>query len=183
MSATFAGIRTGHSRPCHPQTNGKDGPCHRFLKAEALSGPPFDNLAQAKAALAKWRHLHNTEPPHEALGLAVPIDRYSPRHVAVMKQSKPSTMPPTIPCGVCNNRVLSASRATTTVCQKPSTAKTSPFARPEKLAATKSTSDTSSSNHSTFKPNETKIKSVTPVSEQVLPISPVYTIPQRCGRS
>ena len=79
MSATFAGIRTGHSRPCHPQTNGREGPCHRFLKAEALSGPPFDNLAQAKAALAKWRHLHNTEPPHEALGLAVPIDRYKNR--------------------------------------------------------------------------------------------------------
>lgn len=75
------GIRIGHSRPYHPQTLGKDERYHRSLKAEALSGPPFDDLAQAEAALAKWRHVYNTERPHEALGLAVPIDRYkaSPR--------------------------------------------------------------------------------------------------------
>ena len=72
------GIRIGHSRPYHPQTNGKDERYHRSLKAEALSGPPFDDLAQAEAALVKWRHLYNTERPHEALGLGVPIDRYRP---------------------------------------------------------------------------------------------------------
>ena len=72
------GIRIGHSRPYHPQTNGKDERYHRSLKAEALSGPPFDDLAQAEAALAKWRHVYNTERPHEALGLGVPIDRYRP---------------------------------------------------------------------------------------------------------
>jgi transposase InsO family protein len=72
------GIRIGHSRPYHPQTNGKDERYHRSLKAEALSGPPFDDLAQAEAALVKWRHVYNTERPHEALGLGVPIDRYRP---------------------------------------------------------------------------------------------------------
>ena len=72
------GIRIGHSRPYHPQTNGKDERYHRSLKAEALSGPPFDDLAQAEAALARWRHVYNTERPHEALGLGVPIDRYQP---------------------------------------------------------------------------------------------------------
>jgi hypothetical protein len=48
------------------------------LKAEVLSGPPFDNIRQAEAALAKWRHVYNTERPHEALNMAVPISRYRP---------------------------------------------------------------------------------------------------------
>jgi transposase InsO family protein len=76
------GIRIGHSRPYHPQTLGKDERYHRSLKAEVLSGPPFDNLIQAEAALAKWRHVYNTERPHEALGMVVPITRYktSPRN-------------------------------------------------------------------------------------------------------
>jgi transposase InsO family protein len=71
-------IRIGHSRPYHPQTLGKDERYHRSLKAEALSGPPFDDLAHAEAALLKWRHVYNTQRPHEALGMAVPIDRYQP---------------------------------------------------------------------------------------------------------
>ena len=34
-----------------------DSPIVRSLKAEALSGPPFDDLVQAEAALAKWRQV------------------------------------------------------------------------------------------------------------------------------
>jgi len=74
-------IRVGHSRPYHPQTQGKDERFHRTLKAEALGGPPFDSLDQATRHLDRWRHVYNTERPHEALGMGVPIDRYaiSPR--------------------------------------------------------------------------------------------------------
>jgi transposase InsO family protein len=72
------GIRIGHSRPYHPQTLGKDERYHRSLKAEVLSGPPFDTVIEAEAALATWRHVYNTERPHEALNMAVPISRYRP---------------------------------------------------------------------------------------------------------
>ena len=72
------GIRVGHSRPCHPQTNGKIERQHRAQKAEVLSGPPFDNLEHAQRKLSEWRDIYNTRRPHEAIGMAVPLDRHAP---------------------------------------------------------------------------------------------------------
>jgi transposase InsO family protein len=74
-------IALSHSRPYHPQTQGKDERFHRTLKAEALSGPPFADLAQAARHLQSWRTIYNTQRPHEALDLRTPIERYtsSPR--------------------------------------------------------------------------------------------------------
>ena len=73
-------IRIGHSRPYHPQTQGKDERFHRSLKAEALSGPAFLDIDQAARALDHWRDVYNTERPHEALAMATPIERYRPSH-------------------------------------------------------------------------------------------------------
>ena len=75
------GVRIAHSRPYHPQTMGKDERFHRTLKAEALAGPPFADLAEAERRLESWRHVYNHERPHEALGLSTPATRYraSPR--------------------------------------------------------------------------------------------------------
>ena len=70
------GIRIAHSRPYHPQTMGKDERFHRSLKAEVLSGPPFADLEAAARGFERWRTVYNTERPHEALGLAVPVSRY-----------------------------------------------------------------------------------------------------------
>lgn len=70
-------IRVGHSRPYHPQTQGKDERFHRTLKAEALAGPPFEDLDHAARRLDRWRHVYNTERPHEALDLNTPVDRYA----------------------------------------------------------------------------------------------------------
>jgi len=74
-------VRIGHSRPYHPQTQGKDERFHRTLKAEALAGPPFEDLVQAARNFERWRDVYNTERPHEAIGLITPIERYaaSPR--------------------------------------------------------------------------------------------------------
>lgn len=71
-------VALSHSRPYHPQTQGKDERFHRTLKAEALSGPPFTDLAQAARHLHSWRTIYNTQRPHEALALKTPIDRYAP---------------------------------------------------------------------------------------------------------
>jgi transposase InsO family protein len=71
-----ANVPVSHSRPCHPQTLGKEERFHRTLKAEALQGPPFIDLSKAQDAFDRWRHVYNTERPHEALAGGVPLDRY-----------------------------------------------------------------------------------------------------------
>lgn len=74
-------IRVIHSRPFHPQTQGKDERFHRSLKAEVLNGNSFRDLADCQRAFDRWRHIYNHERPHEALAMATPAERYcaSPR--------------------------------------------------------------------------------------------------------
>jgi transposase InsO family protein len=72
------GIRIGHSRPYHPQTQGKDERFHRTLAVECLRARPFRDLAQCQGKFNDFRHIYNFERPHEALGLAVPASRYTP---------------------------------------------------------------------------------------------------------
>ena len=73
-----AGIGISHSRPLHPQTLGKDERFHRSLKAELLEGRIFEDLGKAQTALDDWRRVYNHERPHEGIGMAVPVSRYSP---------------------------------------------------------------------------------------------------------
>jgi transposase InsO family protein len=75
------GVRLSHSRPAHPQSNGKDERFHRTLKAEVLNGQHFRSLRSAQQAFDEWRAIYNHQRPHEALGMATPITRYrsSPR--------------------------------------------------------------------------------------------------------
>ena len=75
------GIKVSHSRPYHPQTNGKDERFHRTLKADVIQTGTFADLTQCQAAFDRWRTIYNTERPHEAIGMAVPASRYaiSPR--------------------------------------------------------------------------------------------------------
>ena len=71
------GIRVSYSRPYHPQTNGKDERFHRSLKAEVLERHAFITHAHVQQELDRWRQVYNTERPHEALGMAVPVTRYA----------------------------------------------------------------------------------------------------------
>ena len=75
------GIRVTHGRPYHPQTQGKEERFHRTLRAELLRGREFCDLRDAQERFDPWRDLYNTERPHEALGLGLPVSRYtlSPR--------------------------------------------------------------------------------------------------------
>lgn len=72
------GIGISHSRPHHPQTQGKDERFHRTLKAEVLRYQVADTLSQWQLIFDQWRVVYNTERPHEALAMAVPASRYQP---------------------------------------------------------------------------------------------------------
>ncbi len=70
------GVTVGHSRPYHPQTQGKDERFHRTLKAELLGRRHFDSLDRCQLAFNRWRQQYNQLRPHEALGMRTPASRY-----------------------------------------------------------------------------------------------------------
>jgi transposase InsO family protein len=70
------GIRVSHSRPYHPQTQGKDERFHRTLKLELLDRRGFGSIAQCQNAFDDWRDQYNTIRPHQALGMQPPAIRY-----------------------------------------------------------------------------------------------------------
>ena len=74
------GVGISHSRPHHPQTQGKDERFHRTLKAEVLQYRQGTTLADWQLHFDRWRVIYNTERPHEALSMAVPASRYQPSH-------------------------------------------------------------------------------------------------------
>jgi transposase InsO family protein len=75
------GVRVSHSRPYHPQTQGKDERFHRTLKAELLRSRIFDEFPAVQPSFDTYRDIYNQRRPHEALQLETPIRRYhlSPR--------------------------------------------------------------------------------------------------------
>jgi transposase InsO family protein len=79
-------VRLSHSRPAHPQTNGKDERFHRTLKAESIASRSFRDLDQVQAEFTRWRHIYNHERPHEALGMCTPVERYRPSPRAMPAQ-------------------------------------------------------------------------------------------------
>jgi transposase InsO family protein len=72
------GIRVSHSRPYHPQTQGKDERFHRTLKAEAITGKDYTDLLHCQQKFDEFRDIYNLERPHESLGMKPPITRYQP---------------------------------------------------------------------------------------------------------
>ena len=82
------GVGVSHSRPYHPQTQGKDERFHRTLDQEVLSRNTFMNLLDAQAAFDRWRMIYNHERPHESLDMQTPITRYRP---------SPRAFPETLP--------------------------------------------------------------------------------------
>jgi transposase InsO family protein len=83
------GIGISHSRPLHPQTNGKEERFHRTVKAELIGQQCFGSLREVQRAFDRWRESYNHERPHEALGLNVPASRYRPS-----PRTYPESLPP-----------------------------------------------------------------------------------------
>jgi transposase InsO family protein len=72
------GIRVSHSRPYHPQTQGKNERFNGTLLKEVIAPRQFPTLRHAQAAFDWWRDVYNCERPHDALSLATPSTRYRP---------------------------------------------------------------------------------------------------------
>lgn len=70
------GVKISHSRPYHPQTQGKDERFHRTLKLELLDRQGFQSLDECQVAFDAWRDQYNMVRPHQALNGARPISRY-----------------------------------------------------------------------------------------------------------
>lgn len=81
-------IKPIHSRPFHPQTQGKEERFHRTLKYELLRNQIFVDCLDAQRAFDPWRAVYNHERPHEALGMATPSQRYRPS-----ERPYPQTLP------------------------------------------------------------------------------------------
>ena len=83
------GIRVSHSRPYHPQTQGKDERFHRTLGVDLLQWHHFRNIADVQHHFEQYRNVYNHERPHQALGLNVPASRY-----AISPRSFPEVLAP-----------------------------------------------------------------------------------------
>jgi transposase InsO family protein len=84
------GVVVVHSRPFHPQTADKEERFHLTLDWEVISTRPlWEDHLEVQGAYDRWRVVYNHQRPHEALGMAVPADRYHPS-----PRSLPDTIPP-----------------------------------------------------------------------------------------
>ena len=83
------GIKVSHSRPYHPQTQGKDERFHRTMKVELLNHNYYSNLDEVSMAFKEWQYIYNTQRPHEALKMDTPISHY-----AQSPRSYPEILPP-----------------------------------------------------------------------------------------
>jgi len=83
------GIRLSHSRPFHPETNGKDERFHRTLKEEVLNLYTMRTLEESQRYFDQFREDYNTKRPHEALNYEVPAKRYQ-----ISPRAYPEQLPP-----------------------------------------------------------------------------------------
>jgi transposase InsO family protein len=66
------GVTAGHSRPYHPQTNGKVERFHQTLKRWLARQRPAMTLEDLQFQLDAFRHLYNHQRPHRSLGRRYP---------------------------------------------------------------------------------------------------------------
>jgi transposase InsO family protein len=82
------GIGVSHSRPHHPQTQGKDERFHKTVEVEVLRYCRAHTLLKWQHHFDQWRYIYNHERPHESLGSKVPASRYYPS-----KRTYPEQLP------------------------------------------------------------------------------------------
>ena len=82
------------TQPRSPTTTGKIERFHGSLRRELLDDAvPFADLAAAQAAVDAWVHEYNTVRPHQAIGMAVPADRFSTARAQAEQELLPLRLP------------------------------------------------------------------------------------------
>ena len=93
------GIAAGHSRPYHPQTNGKVERFHQTLKRWLARQPTAATVEELQVQLDIFRHIYNHQRPHRSL------DRQFPAQVwADAPKSGPASRPIT-PTEIYRNKI------------------------------------------------------------------------------
>lgn len=80
------GMRVSHSRPHHPQTQGKDERFHRTLNLELLRGRAWRTISECQSEFDRWLEVYNCQRPHEASQMGVPAQHYQPSARAFPKE-------------------------------------------------------------------------------------------------
>jgi len=73
------GVRLHHSRPYHPQTQGKVERFHQTVKKWLRAQPPAPDLAALQRQLNRFLRYYNTVRPHRALSRRTPTQAYTAR--------------------------------------------------------------------------------------------------------
>ncbi|MGH3162938.1 MAG: IS481 family transposase [Streptosporangiaceae bacterium] len=88
------GITHRLTQPRSPTTTGKIERFHGSLRRELLDDAvPFADLAAAQAAVDAWVEQYNTVRPHQAIGMAVPADRFSTARAQAEQELLPLRLP------------------------------------------------------------------------------------------
>jgi hypothetical protein len=106
------GITYRLTQPRSPTTTGKIERFHGSLRRELLDDAvPFADLAAAQAAVDAWVREYNTARPHQAIGMAVPADRFSTARTRAEADPLPLRLPAVL--------ALARSRLRLLTCCKP----------------------------------------------------------------
>lgn len=163
------GVDLIYARPYHPQSRGKNERFHRTLHDEVFAFRAFHTLAQVQRVFDQWREVYNCQRPHEAIGMAVPAERY---------RLSPRSFPAKLPAVEYAEHeiVRTVPRSKDYICFKGRLWKVPEAFRGERLAIRPRDKDglyaVCFASHQIATIDLTKLKSVGHVSEQVSIISP-----------
>jgi transposase InsO family protein len=91
------GITHRLTQPRSPTTTGKIERFHGSLRRELTDDAvPFTDLAAAQAAVSAWVAEYNTRRPHQAIGMAVPAERFSTARARREQELLPLRLPAVI---------------------------------------------------------------------------------------
>jgi hypothetical protein len=71
------GITTRHSRPYHPQTQGKVERFHQTVKKYLAAQDPPETMKQLQGQLNRFARYYNTVRPHRAVGRRTPFEAWN----------------------------------------------------------------------------------------------------------